>query len=74
VYYFAEDILRPDPTLTATSPKGYYAAAGVPPCRSYVGFAAKQQTTVLFPGVVAFTMPPGGVVIADLQIPARQLP
>ncbi len=74
VYYFAdESYLFPDLSLTATTNKGYYAAAGLPACRNQVGFAARQGASDLMLGSVGFFLRPGTVVIADLPLPDEQL-
>jgi hypothetical protein len=65
MYYFPNrDVLAPDPSLSATTVKGYYVAVGVPACRNQVGFSAREVSE-LFLGAVNFTMRPGYVVIID---------
>jgi len=73
VYYFAdESILRPDTSLAATTHKGYYAAAGVLPCRNTVAFGAYLggQRTL---GSVSFCAQPDSVVIVNLPLPDENL-
>ena len=65
MYYFPDRlVLAPDPSLSATTTKGYYAAVGVPACRNQVGFSAREVSE-LFLGAVHFTMRPGYTVIID---------
>ena len=65
MYYFPDSlVLAPDPSLSATTVKGYYAAVGVPACRNQVGFSAREVSE-LFLGAVHFTMRPGYTVIID---------
>ena len=65
MFYFPDSlVLAPDPGLTATTVKGYYAAVGVPACRNQVGFSAYDNGE-LFLGAVHFTMRPGYAVFID---------
>lgn len=65
MFYFPDSlVLAPDPELSATTKKGYYAAVGVPACRNQVGFSAKDVSE-LFLGAVHFTMRPGYTLIID---------
>ncbi len=65
MFYFPDkSVLAPEPSLSATTKKGYYAAVGVPACRNQVGFSAKDVSEI-FLGAVHFTMRPGYAVIID---------
>ena len=64
LYFPDKLVLAPDPTLSATTVKGYYAAVGVPACRNQVGFSAREVSE-LFLGAVHFTMRPGYAIFID---------
>lgn len=75
VYYFPEGtVLAPDPGLSATTTKGYYAVVGVPACRNQVEFAAQEQDDRLDLGMVSFTMRPSIAIIIDSPHPLDMLP
>jgi len=75
IYYFPEGtVLAPDPGLSATTTKGYYAVVGVPACRNQVEFAAKEQGDRLDLGIASFTMRPSIAIIIDSHHPLDMLP
>ena len=74
IYYFPEGtVLAPDPSLSTTTTKGYYAVVGVPACRNQVEFAARQVSRLDL-GIVSFTMRPAVAVIIDSPHPLDMLP
>jgi hypothetical protein len=74
IYYFPEGtVLVPEPSLTTTTNKGYYAVVGVPACRNQLEFAARQVSRLDL-GVVSFTMRPGVAIIIDSPHPLDMLP
>ena len=75
VFYFPDEpYLIPDLGLSATTVKGYYAAAGAPATRNRIAFAALQGQSELALGSVEAFVRPGTALIVDLPLPEQRLP